>query len=249
MKCDFLLNHKFFFLFENSDILILRIHLHNSCDKCKMISKSYVPSTRIYGDDVFVRCSPNHTLHSDSHHCFVSHFSTHLGRRQQRNKMEKYLVPKKSSKNVGTNSGTNDVLLENADDKNVTKERVFDDAYFERRYKIEEYMEGGEYEEFHSVVTNCRDEMKELKKNMKSTLDDTVGYGKRDEKFQARQSKYNIAERLRSAIDQLEVALDHMRYAAAGAENVWNDVVHDAMDLMDSRTNENDPQEAIFEVL
>ena len=164
--------------------------------------------------------------------------------------MDKYLLPKESSKkNLGTNSGTNNVLMENADDKNVTKERVFDDAYFERRYKIEEYMERGEYDEFHSVVTSCRDEMKELQKKLKSTFDDTVGYGKRDVMFQARTSKYNIAERLRSAIDQFEVALDHMRYAAAGAENVWNDVVHDAMDLMDSRTNENDPQEAIFEVL
>ena len=78
--------------------------------------------------------------------------------------MEKYLVPKESSKNVGTNSGTNNVLMENAGDKKVTKERVFDDAYFERRYKIEEYMERGEYDEFRSVVTSCRDEMKELKK-------------------------------------------------------------------------------------
>jgi len=163
--------------------------------------------------------------------------------------MEKYLVPKESSMNVGTNSGTNNVLMDNADNKNVTKERVLDDAYFERRYKIEEYMERGEYDEFHSVVTSCRDQMKELQKKLKSTLDDTVGYGKRDVKFHARTSKYNISERIRTAIDQFEVALDHMRYAADGAENVWNDVVHDAMDVMDSRTNENDPRQAIFDVL
>lgn len=151
---------------------------------------------------------------------------------------------------IDTNQTKNNVVVHNADiGKPVKKERVVDDAYLQRRYKMEEYMEGGEYDEFHSVVTTCRDEMKELQKTIKSTCDNTVAYGKKDLKFKTRTDKYHIAESLRAAIEHVEIALNHVRDAASGADNIWNDVIHDAMDLQDSRNNRNDPEDAIFEVL
>lgn len=165
--------------------------------------------------------------------------------------MDKYLVPKTTSvivKDGGKMSG--DDIENNADISiAVKKERVMDDAYLQRRYKFEEYMERGEYDEFHSVVTTCRDEMKELKKKMKSTIDDTVAYETKNSNFQTRTHKYRITESLRAAMENFELALNHVRDAADGAENIWNDVIHDAMDLEDSRNNKNDPEEAIYEML
>jgi len=165
--------------------------------------------------------------------------------------MEKYLVPKATSVTVKDGCIMSGDHIENDADISIAvkKERVMDDAYLQRRYKFEEYMERGEYDEFHSVVTTCRDEMKELRKKMKSTFHDTVAYEKKNSNFQTRTDKYRITDSLRAAIENFEVALNHVRDAADGAENIWNDVIHDAMDLVDSRDNNNDPEEAICEML
>ena len=157
-------------------------------------------------------------------------------------KMEKYLVPLSGRKD--------DVPSVTSDNKVTTvKTRVYDDKYYKQRSGVEAYMEGGEYEEFESVLHHCREDLKEIKKDMKNALENTIAYGKQDKKFKRRVEKYEIADGLRAALQHVDVALSLTRTAANNAEHVYNDVIHDAMDLMDSRSNENDPEDAIFEVL
>jgi len=167
--------------------------------------------------------------------------------------MEKYLVPKQLQKKCKTRdvdtvssvkTSTNVVV-----DKNNRKDRVINDEYTWKRYAIEEHMSMGDYDEFESVMSSCRDDLKEIKKTIKKAIDDTIAYGKNHENFKKRTNKYEIVESLQKAAEHVDVALGQARNATKGAENVWNDIIHDAMDLQDSRSNENDPEQALYEVL
>lgn len=84
---------------------------------------------------------------------------------------------------------------------------------------------------------------------MKKAIDDTVFYAKKDVKFKQRTDKYNIVQSLQSAAENVDLAIGLARNAAGGAQKVWDDIIHDAMDLQDSRSNKNDPKEALYDVL
>ena len=107
----------------------------------------------------------------------------------------------------------------------------------------------GEYDECLSAITSGWDEMKQLKKTLTVTHKKTVAYGKINTKFKDCTYKCKITENLCVAIEHLELSLNQVRSAADGADSVWNDIVHEAMDLLDSRKNKNDPEQAIYEVL
>ena len=131
----------------------------------------------------------------------------------------------------------------------IKKTRVYDEAYYKKRSGVEAYMDGGEYEEFESVLGHVQDDLKELKKSLQDAIGNTRAYGNTDLKFGKRVAKYDIIATLESVAQHVNVALSLSRTAAKDAERVYNDVVHEAMDLQDSRTNANDPRDAIFEVL
>lgn len=71
----------------------------------------------------------------------------------------------------------------------------------------------------------------------------------RNLKFKECTKKYKISESLHAAIEHLDISLNLVWSVADGADSVWNDIIHDAMDLQDSRKNMNDPVQAIYEVL
>ncbi len=160
-------------------------------------------------------------------------------------------MPKSLKKNQGDKDNVqhSNELEENTTKTTADDKRVFDDAYFVRRYKFEVYLEWGEYDEFVSEVTSVRDDMKEVMETLTVTHNNTVAYGKRNPKFKERTDDSKITENLRLAMEHLELSLKHIRSAARGANSVWNDIVHEAMDLQDSRNNKNDPEQAIYEVL
>ena len=170
--------------------------------------------------------------------------------------MEKYLTPKQSHKKYKTEHSVDasaplccekietDIIV--ANDK---KERVIDDEYLNKRYAIEQLMDSSDYDEFESVMSTCRDDLKEIQKTMKKAIDGTICYAKKDVKFKQCTDKYNVVESLQSAAEHVDVAVGLARNAAGGAQNVWNDIIHDAMDLQDSMSNKNDPEEALYDVL
>ena len=84
---------------------------------------------------------------------------------------------------------------------------------------------------------------------MNEAINNIIAYGKNDLKFKRRSNKYDIAGTLKAASQHVDVALSLSRTAANDAENVYNDVIHEAMDLQDSRTNSNDPEATIYETL
>lgn len=155
----------------------------------------------------------------------------------------------------GTCNDNKDKVKLTSDDKmtavkaDIKRTRVYDEEYHKKRSGVEAYMDGGEYEEFESVLVHVREDLKELKESLEEAIGNTRAYGKRDLKFGERVAKYDIITTLESVAQHINVALSLSRTAAKDAERVYNDVVHEAMDLQDSRTNVNDPRDAIFEVL
>ena len=92
--------------------------------------------------------------------------------------MEKYLTPKPSQKKYKTehsvdtteplsgNEIKTDTIKEN--DK---KERVVDDEYLKKRFAIEQLMDSSDYDEFESVMSTCRDDLKEIQKTLKKAIE------------------------------------------------------------------------------
>ena len=107
----------------------------------------------------------------------------------------------------------------------------------------------GDYDEFECVMSSCRDDLEEVKQTIKKAMDDTIAYGNNHDNFKKRTKKYDIVRCLQNALEHVDIALDQARSARKGAKNVWNDIVHDGMDLQDSRSNMNDPEQAVDEVL
>lgn len=163
--------------------------------------------------------------------------------------VEKYLVPKQS----GEKQKTEDVHTTSSvktstnvvSDKNNRKDRVINDEYLQKRYALEEHMSMGDYDEFASVMSSCRDDLKEIKNTIKKAF----VYGNAHENFKKRTNKNEIVESLQKVAEHVEVAFGEACNATNGAENVWNDIIHDAMDLQDSRSNKNGPEQALHEVL
>ena len=164
--------------------------------------------------------------------------------------MEKYLVPNESEKKCNTRDDDACDVDAACSVKTSTKmDRVIDDEYYQKRYAIEEYLSMGNYDEFECVISSCRDDLKELKNTIKKAIDDTIAFGNNHDNFKKRTNKYDIVQCLQNAFEHVDIALEQARSATKGAENVWNDIVHDAMDLQDSRTNTNDPEQAVYKVL
>ena len=107
----------------------------------------------------------------------------------------------------------------------------------------------GDYDEFECVISSCRVDLKEITKTIKKAIDDTIAYGNNHDNFKKRKNKYEIVESLQMAFEHVDIALGQARSATKGDKNVWNDIVHEAMDLQDSRSNENDPEQVLYEVL
>ena len=163
--------------------------------------------------------------------------------------MEKYLVPKQSGKKSNTREDTCDVDAASSAKKSTKTDRVVDDEYYKKRYAIEECLSMGDYDEFECVMSTCRDDLEEVKQTIKKAVDDTIAYGKNHDNFKKRTNKYDIVRCLQNALEHVDIALDQARSARKGAKNVWNDIVHDAMDIQDSRSNMNDPEQAVYEVI
>ena len=89
----------------------------------------------------------------------------------------------------------------------IKKTRVFDDAYYKKRYDVEAYMEGGEYEEFESALTHVQDDLKELRKTLQEAIGYTRAYGNTDLKFKEIVMKYDIIATLEAAAQHFNVPL------------------------------------------